>query len=77
MWARCYLNQESGRIILKTGKQRILFNLFIPLIVFPIQIGKHDDEVHCTLYKFVKKTASYMTIHAIKGKISHYFSKLC
>ena len=41
---RC-LNQESGRIILKTGKQCILFNFNI-YTIYTIQIGKHDHEIH-------------------------------
>ena len=48
MWASLTLFQsEIGTYYIKnTGKQRILFNLFIPLIVFPTEIGKHDDEIH-------------------------------
>ena len=72
MWARCYLNQESGRIILKTGKQRILFNLY-HWSYFLYKLVSMTMKY--TL--FVKKTASYVTIHAIKGKTFHYFSKLC
>ena len=43
------LFQSEVGTYLKTGKQHILFNLPIPLIVFPSKIGKLDDEVYSYL----------------------------